>query len=45
MRNWIFLSKGLEDPYINDFAKGCGVKPKDSNTFDYDSSEDPIVLR
>jgi hypothetical protein len=45
MRNWIFLSKGLEDPYINDFAKGCGVKPVDSNTFDYNSSEDPIVVR
>lgn len=45
MSNWIFLSKGLNDPYINTFAKGCGTKPVDSNLFDYDQSEDPIVLR
>jgi len=45
MSNWIFLSKDLKDPYMNDFAKGCNTKPVDSNTFDYDASEDPIVLR
>lgn len=45
MSNWIFLSKELKDPYINDFARGCNTKPVDSNTFDYDASEDPIVLR
>src|SRR5210317_34736 len=45
MNNWIFLSKGLNDPYINTFAKGCGSNPVDSNTFDYDSSDNPIVLR
>ena len=44
-RNWIFISKGNQDPYINDFARGCGVMTVDSNTFDYDASEDPIVLR
>jgi len=44
-RNWIFISKGNQDPYINDFAKGCGVMTVDSNTFDYDASADPIVLR
>ena len=45
MSNWIFLSKDLKDPYINDFAKGCNAKPIDSNTFNYDASENPIVLR
>ena len=45
MSKWIFLSKENEDPYINDFARGCGEKPVDSNTFDYDASDDPIVLR
>ena len=45
MSNWIFLSKDLKDPYMNDFAKGCNTKPVDSNTFDYDASDNPIVLR
>jgi hypothetical protein len=45
MSNWIFLSKGRQDEYINAFAKGCGSIPVDSDDFDYDSSEDPIVLR
>ena len=45
MRNWIFLSKGNEDPYINDFAKGCGCNTVNTNTFDYDASDDPLVLR
>ena len=45
MSKWIFLSKENKDPYINDFARGCGEQTVDSNTFDYDASEDPIVLR
>ena len=45
MSNWIFISKGGEDPYINQFAQGCGVKTVNSDTFDYDASDDPIVLR
>lgn len=45
MTDWIFLSKNLEDEYINMFAQGCGVAPQDTNTFDYDSSTAPIVLR
>ena len=45
MRNWIFVSKGGEDPYVNQFAQGCGVDPINSEKFDYDSSDDPIVLR
>lgn len=43
--NWIFVSKGKKDPYINRFARGCNQPVQDSNTFDYDASEDPIVLR
>jgi len=43
--SWIFLSKRLEDAYINAFAQGCGSRPTDSETFDYASSHDPIVLR
>lgn len=45
MLTWIFLSKCLEDDYINAFSKGCGAQPTDSECFDYESSNDPIVLR
>jgi len=41
----IFLSKGNEDPYINDFAKGCGSSPTSTDDFVYEDSTDPIVLR
>lgn len=43
MSKWIFLSKNLEDPYINMFARGCSTEPVDD--VDYDSSNDPIILR
>ena len=43
MSNWIFLSKNLEDQYINMFARGCGVTPVAD--FEYDSTDHPIVLR
>ena len=45
MSDWIFISKGGEDPYINDFAKGCASVPVNSDDFDYDASDKPIVLR
>ena len=45
MSNWIFLSKGGEDEYVNMFAKGCQQTPVSDINFDYDSSIDPIVLR
>lgn len=45
MSNWIFLSKGNEDPYINAFANGCGTQPIDPDFFEYSDSNDPIVLR
>jgi hypothetical protein len=45
MNNWIFLSKGGEDEYVNMFARGCGQKSISDLDFDYNSSNDPIVLR
>lgn len=45
MSGWIFLSKELQDPYINRFAEGCNSTPVNSDTFDFDESSDPIVLR
>lgn len=41
----IFLSKDGNDPYINDFARGCGYEPVSSTDFVYENSKDPIVLR
>lgn len=41
----IFLSKEGQDPYINMFANGCKHKITNTEDFDYDSSNDPIVLR
>jgi hypothetical protein len=41
----IFLRKDGNDPYINDFAKGCGYKPISTDDFVYENSNDPIVLR
>lgn len=45
MSNWIFLSKDNQDPYINAFARGCDSPTVDSRYFNYEDSEDPIVLR
>ena len=41
----IFLSKEGQDEYINMFANGCGGQIVDTEKFNYDSSEEPIVLR
>lgn len=41
----IFLSKGSEDPYIQMFARGCKQSVVDTEKFDYDESDDPILLR
>lgn len=43
--NWIFLSKRLEDEYINLFATGCGTQPVDSEKWIYQPGPEPIVLR
>lgn len=45
MNNWVFLSKGGKDPYINMFATGCGQQPTNTEDFVYESSNQPIVLR
>lgn len=39
----IFLSKNLQDEYINMFARGSGSVPVAD--FDYNASRDPVVLR
>lgn len=41
----IFLSKHGEDEYINNFARGSGFQPMNSNNFIYEDSTDPIVIR
>lgn len=41
----IFLSKNGSDEYINAFAKGAGVKVTNDKEFNFDNSNDPIVLR
>jgi hypothetical protein len=41
----IFLSKDGEDEYINMFAAGCRSPVIDTKSFDYDASNDALVLR
>ena len=45
MNNWICLSKGGEDEYINMFAIGTGCRVIRSDDFVYEDSTDPIILR
>lgn len=47
MRDWIFLSKGGKDPYINRFCEGSNGRLMDSDKFIYEEHDDgqPIVLR
>lgn len=42
---WIFLSKGGVDEYINLFAQGARQSPTILESWDYNSSRDPLVLR
>ena len=35
MSGWVFLSKGGEDEYVNMLAASAGIKPMDSDHFDY----------
>ena len=42
---WICLSKDGQDPFMQKFAYGCGVAPINSDVFDYEQCNDPIVLR
>lgn len=43
--DWIFLSKHGQDQYINQFAHGSGGQVVNTDEFEYDSSDHPIVLR
>lgn len=43
--NWIFLNKNNNDEYMEMFARGCGSAPTELETWDYDSSQAPLVIR
>lgn len=43
--NWIYLSKNGTDEYINMFAQGSDVEPTTLETWNYEDSSDPLVLR
>lgn len=43
--NWIYLSKKNTDEYINMFARGSGATPTCLESWQYESSDHPIVLR
>jgi hypothetical protein len=43
--NWIYLSKNGRDEYMQMFAAGSGSGITALESFDYDSSSDPLVLR
>lgn len=45
MTNWVFLSKGGQDEYINMFAAGSGGCVVSTDDFAYESTMNPIVLR
>lgn len=45
VNNWIFLSKNKEDPFINQFARGCGAQPVDTEEFKYADSTAPLCFR
>lgn len=45
MNPWIFLDKNGQDEYIQMFARSCGGQLINTDDFDYDRSQDPIVLR
>lgn len=45
MNDWIFLSKGGEDEYVNMFAAGSGGRIINTDHFKYEDSTAPILLR
>jgi len=45
MTDWIFLSKGGQDQYVNMFANGSGGQVTNTDDFDYMANDRPIVLR
>jgi hypothetical protein len=45
INDWIFLSKGGEDEYVNMFAAGCSSRITNTDYFKYEDSAAPILLR
>lgn len=45
MNKWIFISKGGEDPFINQFARGCNSPIINSDDFVFEDSTDPLIFR
>jgi len=45
MSSWVFLSKHGQDQYINMMAQGAGAVITNTENFDFDASDQPIVLR
>ena len=45
MTNWIYLSKKGDDEYMDLLAQGAGAHPTELETWQYESSTDPLVLR
>jgi len=43
--NWIFLNKNNSDEYIEMFARGSGVEPTCLETWNYNDSSAPLVIR
>ena len=43
--NWIFLNKKNSDEYIEMFARGCGTVPTTLETWRYQDSNAPLVVR
>ena len=43
--NWIFLNKKNSDEYIEMFARGSGAVPTELETWRYEDSDAPLVIR
>ena len=43
--NWIYLSKNGDDEYIDMYAHGLGVESTPLESWNYEDSQDPIMLR
>jgi hypothetical protein len=43
--NWIFLNKNNSDEYIEMFARGCSAVPTELETWRYQDSDAPLVIR
>lgn len=41
----IFLNKNSNDEYVEMFARGCGAKPTALETWRYEDSTDPLLIR